>query len=74
MLKVENVAIGIRVKLNSDFKPKNENDENLKKEDIIFISDNKCYKDDKGEFVNIMCDSLLISSYAYLNELELEFN
>jgi len=73
MIKSTNVAIGVRVKLNENFKEKCLGDQFLKQEKVLFIREHKPYNDPQGEYVHVTGGSLTNSGYAYLNELDLEF-
>lgn len=73
MVKSNRVAYGVRVKLNSNFQEKCLGDKYLKDEPVLFISQEKSYKDQRGEYVTIRGGSLINSGYAYLDELDLEF-
>lgn len=73
MIKVDEIAKGVRVKLNSNFVEKCLGDTYLKDETVLFIRDVKSYNDTKGSYVYIAGGSLMNSGYAYLDELDLEF-
>jgi len=73
MIKLSEIARGVRVKLNSNFVEKCIGDRYLKDEPIIFIQEHKPYNDAKGYYVMLRGGSLLTSGYAYLDELDLEF-
>lgn len=72
-MKSNRVAYGVRVKLNSKFQEKCLGDKYLKNERILFIADTKPFNDAKGEYVHVRGGSLVNSGYAYLDELDLEF-
>ena len=73
MVKSNQVARGVRVKLNSNFTIKSLSDKYLACELILFISDSHIYNDVKGEYIWIKGGSLTNSGIAYLTELDLEF-
>ena len=73
MLKSNQVARGVRVKLNSSFEIKSLSDKYLACEPVLFISESHIYNDVKGEYVFIKGGSLTNSGVAYLSELDLEF-
>ena len=73
MLKENRIAYGVRVKLTPNFQEKCLGDKYLKEERVLFIRDTKPYQDQKGKYVYISGGSLTTSGYAYLDELELEF-
>lgn len=73
MVKLNEVARGVRVKLNSNFVEKCIGDRYLKDESVLIIREEKPYNDSVGHYVLIMGGSLMTSGYAYLNELDLEF-
>lgn len=74
MIKINQVARGVRVKLNSTFEIKSLSDKYLACEPILFISESHIYNDDyKGKYVFIKGGSLTNSGIVYLSELELEF-
>lgn len=73
MIKKNNIAYGVRVKLNDKFTVKCLGDKHLKDEKVLFISDEKASNDSRGYYVHIKGGSLLNSGYAYLDELDLEF-
>lgn len=73
MIKSNQIALGVRVKLNENFEVKCLGDTYLKEEPIIFISESKAYNDQRGEYVMIKGGSLINSGYAYLDQLDLEF-
>jgi hypothetical protein len=73
MVKSNQIARGVRVKLNSDFEINSLSDKYLACELILFIDDSHIYNDQKGEYVFIKGGSLTNSGIAYLSELDLEF-
>ena len=73
MINSNQVALGVRVKLNENFEVKCIGDNHLKEEPIIFISDSKPFNDQRGEYVMLRGGSLTNSGYAYLDQLDLEF-
>ena len=73
MIKLTNIAYGVRVKLNENFEIKSLSDEHLKREQVLFICQEKPYNDEKGYYVFIKGGSLINSGCAYLDELDLEF-
>ena len=73
MIKLNRIAYGVRVKLNENFVEKCLGDKYLKDEKVLFIRDEKPYNDDRGYYVHVTGGSLTNSGYAYLNELDLEF-
>lgn len=72
-MKRNQVANGVRVKLNSTFEIKSLSDKYLACEPILFISDSHIYNDSRGEYVWIKGGSLVNGGPAYLTELDLEF-
>jgi len=72
-MKTNQVARGVRVKLNEKWEEKCLGDKHLAAEPVIFISDNHIYNDQKGEYVHLQGGSGTIGGYAYLDQLELEF-
>lgn len=73
MIKLNQVAKDVRVKLNSTFEIKSLSDKYLACEPIIFIAESHIYNDIKGEYVFVKGGSLTNSGTAYLTELKLEF-
>jgi hypothetical protein len=73
MIKPNQVARHVRVKLNTNFEINTLSDKYLACEPIIYISDSHIYNDEKGEYVFINGGSHINSGIAYLNELNLEF-
>lgn len=73
MIKENQVASGVRVKLNESFKAKCLGDEYLMQEPILFIAESKAYNDSIGSYVFIKGGSLINSGTAYLHQLYLEF-
>lgn len=72
-MKSNRVAYGVRVKLNDKFEEKCIGDKYLRDETVLFISEEKPYNDERGEWVYIKGGSLTTSGYAYLDQLDLEF-
>lgn len=72
-IKHNQIAYGVRVKLNANFEEKCLGDKYLKDETVLFISESKAYNDMKGDYVTLRGGSLTNSGYAYLNELDLEY-
>lgn len=72
-MKRNEVARGVRVKLNSKFEINSLSDKYLACEPIIMISDSHIFNDIKGEYVFVKGGSLTNSGIAYLTELDLEF-
>lgn len=72
MIRPHEVAYKVRVKLNDQFVEKCLGDKYLREEPIIYIRDGKVYNDGKSDYVHI--SGKLNSGYAYLNQLDLEFN
>lgn len=72
-IKPEEVARGVRVRLNKNFKPRNLSAEYLLQEKVLFIEESKPYNDEKGEYVRVRGGSLISSGMVYLNELDLLF-
>jgi hypothetical protein len=74
MVKPNQVARGVRVKLNNTFEINSLSDKYLACEPILIIRDNHIYNDSyKGDYVFIEGGSHTTSGTAYLSELELEF-
>lgn len=73
MIKHNQVAMHVRVKLNSNFEINSISQKCLACERIIYISANRIYNDTKGDYVNIRGGSNTNSGQAYLNQLDLEF-
>jgi hypothetical protein len=73
MLKTNEVARKVRVKLNNNFEIKSLSDKYLACEPILYISDSHIYNDQKGDYVWIRGGSHINSGIAYLTELDLEF-
>jgi hypothetical protein len=74
MVNKRNIAIGVKVKLNSSFKEKCIGDKFLRFEPILFISDSFIMNDEAGESVYINGGSLGNSGRVYLTEIDLEFD
>lgn len=72
-MKRKEVAKGVRVRLNKNWKQKSIGDRYLEQEPVIFISQPDIYNDARGESVMIKGGSYTNSGYAYLDELDLEF-
>lgn len=72
-MRHDEVARGVRVKHADTFKPRSIADEYLILEDVIFISETHIYNDRHGDYVFLRGGSLTTSSYAYLDELNLEY-
>lgn len=72
-MKNNEVAKGVRVKLNSNFEIKSLSDKLLACEPILFICDNHVYNDEKGYYTWVRGGSLTNSGAIHLSELELEF-
>lgn len=80
-IKKSQVALHVRVKLNSLFEPKCLGDGFLMKDEIVYISDEHVHNDSIGEYVHIKGYTItkennsiyMNSGYAYLNQLDLEF-
>lgn len=53
MVKKEEIARGVRVKLNENWVEKCLADKYLAEEPVIYIRDNYTYNDTKGEYVHI---------------------
>lgn len=73
MVKKNRIAYGVRVKLNDNFEKKCLGDDYLVDEPVLFISQEKCYNDEKGDYVHLRGGSLTTSGYAYLDQIDLEF-
>lgn len=74
MIKSNQIARGVRIRLNSKFTIKSLSDQYLACEPIIFISDEHVYNDERGHYVYIKGGSLTNGGIAYLSELDLEYN
>lgn len=80
-IKQDQVARDVRVKFNKKFEPKSLSEENLVKDEIIFISDYMIHNDSVGHYVilrgytpNKNGGAIYVNSgYAYLDEIDLEF-
>lgn len=72
-IKKNEIAKGVRVKLNSNFETKCLGDEYLQCEQVIYISEGHIYNDQNGDYVFLKGGSGTNSGYAYLNQLDLEF-
>ena len=73
MIKENQIASAVRVKLNESFKAKCLGDEYLMQEPVLFIAEAKAYNDSIGPYVFIKGGSLTNSGTAYLHQLDLEF-
>lgn len=73
MIKSNQIAHLVRVKLNSNFKIKSLSDKYLACEPILYISESHIYNDVKGEYVLVRGGSHTNSGSVYLNEIDLEF-
>jgi len=73
MIKVNQIARGVRVKLNSNFEINSLSDKYLACEPVIIIKDSHVYNDSEGEYVFIGGGSGTNSGVAYLKALDLEF-
>lgn len=73
MIKRNEVARKVRVKLNENFRIKSLSDQYLACEPVLFISDSQIYNDTIGDYVWIKGGSLVNSGIAYLTEIDLEF-
>lgn len=73
MIKKEEIARGVRVKLNGLWFEKCLGDKYLAEELVIYIRDNHIYNDLRGDYVLLKGGSHLNSGYAYLDQLDLEF-
>ena len=73
MVKPNQVARGVRVKLNENFEINSLAQKYLACESILFLSENHIYNDEKGKYVFITGGSHINGGIAYLNEIDLEF-
>lgn len=73
MIKSNQVAKDVRVKLNNSFRIKSLSDQYLACESILSISDSHIYNDVDGEYVWIRGGSRVNSGIVYLTEIDLEF-
>jgi hypothetical protein len=73
MIKPNQVARGVRVKLNTNFEINSLAHHYLACEPILFIDDSHIYNDSQGPYVFLRGGSRLNSGIAYLNQIELEF-
>lgn len=73
-VKIQEVALGVRVVFNNKWKEKCLGDAYLKQEKVLYISEKKTFNDQRGEYVHIRGGSGTNSGYAYLDELDLEFD
>ncbi len=72
-MKQNEVARGVRVKLNSNFEIKSLSDKYLACEPILFICESHTYNDEKGLYTWVRGGSLTNSGCVYLTELDLEY-
>lgn len=72
-IKKNEIAKGVRVKLNSNFTPKCLGDEYLQCEQVIYIADGHVYNDQKGDYIFLNGGSGTNSGTSYLDQLDLEF-
>lgn len=72
-VKKNQVASGVRVKLNDKFETHSLSHEYLKQEKVIFISDGHIYNDPFGDYVFVKGGSLINAGIAHLTEIDLEF-
>jgi hypothetical protein len=68
MVNQNEVAKGVRVKLNDSFRINSLSDQYLACESVLFISDRHIYNDDKGAYVYISGGSRTNSGTAYLSQ------
>ena len=73
MIKKNQVARGVRVRLNEKWEEKSIGDKYLAQEPIIFISEENIYSTPDGDCVMLKGGSLTNSGYARLDQLDLEF-
>ena len=74
MVKPNQVATKVRVKLNNNFEINSLSDKYLACEPILYIDENHIYNDNiKGQYVWVKGGSKTNSGMVYLNELDLEF-
>lgn len=73
MVKPNQVARCVRVKLNENFEINSLSDKYLACEKILFIDENHIYNDRKGQYVFVKGGSGVNSGAVYLNEIDLEF-
>lgn len=73
-IKRDEVALGVKVVLNDEFQDKCIGDAYLKTEKVIYISDASIYNDSKGQYIHLRGGSHTNGGYAYLNEIDLEFD
>ncbi len=73
MIKTNQVAVGVRVVLNSTFEINSLSDKYLACEPVLYIAQEKAYNDERGEYVFIRGGSHTNSGTAYLSQLDLEF-
>lgn len=73
MIKQNQIARGVRVKLNSNFKVKCLGDKYLLDEPVLFLADEKPFNDSDGYYCFVRSGSLTNSGRVYLDEMDLEF-
>lgn len=73
-IKKSEIAVGVRVVLNENWEEKCLGDKYLKDEKVLYISEEAPYHDAKGWYVMISGGSHTNSGYAYLDQLDLEFD
>ena len=73
MIKENQVAYGVRVKLNNNWVQKCLGDKYLQDEKVLFIDYHGIMEDAKGKYVYIQGGSLTTTGYAYLDMLDLEY-
>jgi hypothetical protein len=73
-IRKKEVALGVRVVLNDKWETKCLGDEFLQDEKVLYISDGHVYNDQRGEYVRIGGGSHTNGGYAYLDQLDLEFD
>ena len=73
-IRKKEVALGVRVVLNDNWETKCLGDQYLQDEKVLYISDGKVYNDQKGDYVHIGGGSHTNGGYAYLDQLDLEFD
>ena len=81
MIKKSQVALHVRVKFNDKFEPKCLGEVFLVDNELIWISDDHIFNDERGEYVRLRGydepkpgeGTYINSGYAYLNQLDLEF-
>ena len=74
MVKRNQAAYGVRVKLNDNFKVNSLTDKYLKEmETVLFIDYQGVMNDSTGDYVYVKGGSLINSGMVYLTEIDLEF-